>query len=222
GEVVRDVAEDGDLEPVVGELLDDLAGDAGAEAPEVVVESLGGDGDELGAVVPGVADQVEGVAFGPHRGSVGVAEQDAGQRHGGGGGVGHGKPPKGGKLDMRLLLDQGVDEPEHLGSGFQPAQHDDFQPALFLVVGELGADAAGLAAEPGQDQGADPVEQGPVDALDVDDDRRLGPAGRPGRRERQAGERFQVLAGDPVPLADLDGLQPAVADVAADGFDVQP
>ena len=60
-DVLADVADDREAQPVVDELLGDLAGDAGAEVEEAGVEPLDRHRDGAGTMRPRVADEVGGV-----------------------------------------------------------------------------------------------------------------------------------------------------------------
>jgi hypothetical protein len=71
-----DVAEDGQSQAVVDELLHDLAGQPGAELEEVVVQTAGWHGHPGGVVAEGVADEVEGVTLVAHPRAVVGVDQD--------------------------------------------------------------------------------------------------------------------------------------------------
>ena len=70
GDVFGDVADDGELEPVVGGLLQDFAGETRSQLEEGSVETGGGDGDERRAVAHRFADQIARVVCIADDGSV--------------------------------------------------------------------------------------------------------------------------------------------------------
>src|ERR1700676_829913 len=128
------------------------------------------------------------------------------------------------RISASLGLQKGGNEPEPRGGGGDAAREAHLQTRALLVVDRVDAEwLLSFRAAPGGGHQCvrDATRRIEADRLDLRDARNLDMTTRrlafgTGRRRTVPGQCLQMLASDPILLADPDCLEPAIADVIPD------